>query len=81
MLVTNVTEEQKLITTLSRFELENFEKLWLTQKIESDTLPTELFRNVIEYLTYNHYLLQQPYYLLQTDKLHLTIIHHIQSNQ
>ena len=74
-------EVQKLSPTFRRFELENFEKLWLTQKIESDTLPTELFRNVIEYLTYNHYLSQQPYYLLQTDKLHLTIIHHIQSNQ
>ena len=81
MLVTNMREWQKFISILIRFELEKFEKLWLTQKIESDTLPTELFRNVIEYLTYNHYLSQQPYYLLQTDKLHLTIIHHIQSNQ
>ena len=44
MVVTNMTEGQKLISTLSRFELENFEKLWLTQKIKSDTQPTELLR-------------------------------------
>ena len=35
-------EGQKLISTW--IELEIFEKLWLTQKIKSDTQPTELLR-------------------------------------
>ena len=33
------------------------------------------------YCTWNHYLIQQPDYVLQTDKLHMTIICHNQSNQ
>ena len=34
-----MTEGQKLVSTLNRFELENFEKLWLTQKmLQTDRL-------------------------------------------
>ena len=44
VLVTNMTKGQKLIASLSRFELKNFEKLWLTLKMESDTWPIELLR-------------------------------------
>ena len=77
MLVTNMTERQKF----------NLEQIWDWEfwKVVTNTenrvrhLTNWAIWEVIQHFTQNLYHIQQPDYVLQTDKLHLTIICQTQS--